>query len=1159
VSKGVHSIGISSVEESYSDSLTTLMHYVDNSYDASCILDSESFEPTYRNRKFKQTFGLDSNGSLPKILSNANPTQETLEKTCFEKLSGLDTNKTQHRFCVPISDVKEIEFTLLVPDKADSLLCTLRLNDISIDYASLQQTNQETELVLSSLENYKRIISASPFGIIKTDVNGTILFSANHSLYLDSEPNSSLTGLPVNDYFSLDRGSLLDQLIKKLVKQKKGSGTVIATTKHSNGNKKTVEINYSHITEDGESYFLIHYYDISDKLIAKSNLQESTQKIKSLMDLSSLPIIELTADAVIKKVSFSICNNLGISKEDIAGKSIYDFIAEDNHESFTHFIQSLKETEECSFSDTVQLSNGKENYLVVQISGKYISNRKTDKNEGEILLICENLTEKINSELALIEKESALHTLLENSPFGIYAIDIGYNITFINKNAVSSFKLQHNIDISLGDNLKDKIDKNTFAEWNRIYENVFSNNSFNKIGQVYNNPNKIVNNRYAPLKDAFGNVTGCIEVSHDITSIKLKEYQLLEREAYLNSILNSTPNPIIVIDPENNITAINPEAYNLYKQRYDAELFKGTNLKNVLADKVIDNYSDIYIRVYRGEVVNLIDLDDNNNSKSYFHYTFSPVKDHSGAIIGCKILIQDTTRTVESEKALLESELRYRQLLNLIPGGILMTKQDGGILYSSDSLNEILGIPKGKSIKAFGYHEFIKDVEAFRTTINENLKNDQDAVTQTLAANKSNGDVIWLKTQSKLVSFNDEQVILSIISDVTSKLKAEEENAINEKIYEILLKNSFQGTDVTEVFGDNDNPTYKLLLRNEKMKRFYNSDQHAFLNQEDMLKIKPKFQADGQLSADKMANDIAYFQKNKYLFIERQMYDIDRKLRNVLISIQTIQFQERTLVVRNYKDVTEMFQKDAEISLRAQELDHKNKELEKYIESNLNLENFAYITSHDLKSPIRTIMSFAQLLKKEIWDDLSAKNKTFLKIILESSNNMQSLIDDVLSYSKIGTEKLRIEEFYLKTFIDFSITELQNEITNHAAIIHLDIKPKLIKCDKVKLGQLLQNLIRNGIKFHKENEKPILTIAVQESENKYTFSVADNGIGIEKQEQKQIFGIFKQLNSKEKFGGNGIGLSTCNKITNLWNGKIWVESAKGVGSTFYFTVPKNIK
>lgn len=240
-----------------------------------------------------------------------------------------------------------------------------------------------------------------------------------------------------------------------------------------------------------------------------------------------------------------------------------------------------------------------------------------------------------------------------------------------------------------------------------------------------------------------------------------------------------------------------------------------------------------------------------------------------------------------------------------------------------------------------------------------------------------------------------------------------------------------------------------------------------------------------------------------------------------------------------------------------QELVHKDQELKKYIKSNAQLENFAYVASHDLKAPIRTINSFARLLQKRLLSKLDEPSAEYLNFILSSSRQMGRLVDALLEYSRVNTQAYEFKMMDSMELVCDILLQIQATIKAKRAVVEIHYLPQEVRADYIKLKQLFQNLITNALKFHKPNQPPYLTIRCEEKLNFWQFSVADNGIGIRPNTFNRIFQLFGKLNSQSEYEGNGIGLAICKSIVEQHGGRIWLTSEYGKGTTFYFTIAKS--
>ncbi len=225
---------------------------------------------------------------------------------------------------------------------------------------------------------------------------------------------------------------------------------------------------------------------------------------------------------------------------------------------------------------------------------------------------------------------------------------------------------------------------------------------------------------------------------------------------------------------------------------------------------------------------------------------------------------------------------------------------------------------------------------------------------------------------------------------------------------------------------------------------------------------------------------------------------------------------------------------------------------EKLLHSNRDLEQFAYVASHDLQEPLRAVTSYAQLFARKYQSNLDAQADKYINYIVEGATRMQQLIDDLLNFSRIGTHGKELPLIDLETIIATVRRHLKIAIAKSHAVVTSECLPT-VTGDKTQLTQLFQNLIANAIKFRKSEPPQIQIKAVQQGKE-WLISVSDNGIGMEAEYFERIFIIFQRLHSRAEYPGTGIGLAVCKKIVERHGGRIWVESMVGVGTTFYFTI-----
>jgi light-regulated signal transduction histidine kinase (bacteriophytochrome) len=261
-----------------------------------------------------------------------------------------------------------------------------------------------------------------------------------------------------------------------------------------------------------------------------------------------------------------------------------------------------------------------------------------------------------------------------------------------------------------------------------------------------------------------------------------------------------------------------------------------------------------------------------------------------------------------------------------------------------------------------------------------------------------------------------------------------------------------------------------------------------------------------------------------------------------------LRVDERTVELQ---DANEHLAREVGERKRAEEeLAHSNAELRR---SNQELEQFAYVASHDLQEPLRKVTNYVQLFAQRYRGQLDAKAEKYLTYIVDGTTRMQGLIKDLLAYSRI-TREVTPQPTDTEAVLRQTLSVLELAIRETGAEVTWDTLPT-VPVHPSQLEQLLQNLISNALKFH-NGSPPRIHISAVQRPTEWLFAVRDNGIGIDSQYVERIFGVFQRLHTWAEYPGTGIGLAICQKIVERYGGRIWVESAPSQGSTFYFTIPR---
>lgn len=373
-------------------------------------------------------------------------------------------------------------------------------------------------------------------------------------------------------------------------------------------------------------------------------------------------------------------------------------------------------------------------------------------------------------------------------------------------------------------------------------------------------------------------------------------------------------------------------------------------------------------------------------------------------------------------------------------------------------------------------------------------------------------------------------------SELVAELELHKEEIKKNKERFELLFNS--GNDMIFVHSlEEDGQPGKIIEMNEIASKKLGYSKEEFLNL-TILDLKVD---------DKNAEKNDHGEQLKY---EKQaLFESNLKTKNgqsipVEVNTHSFEFQNQPMVLGIARDITKR-------KLAQNRLNETMAELER---SNQELEQFAYVASHDLKEPLRMIFSYLELLEKRYVGKLDDRADEYIKFAIDGAHRMQRLIKDLLEYSKVCTCGKELNSTNTEDILNQVLSDLGLMISDSGAKVTHDSLP-LIKADSIQMGQVFQNLVGNAIKFNSKNS-PQVHVSVEKLENEWLFSVRDNGIGMNPEFQKRAFKIFERGDTQAKYQGTGIGLAVVKHIVERHNGRIWFESKPGLGTTFYFTIPE---
>jgi PAS domain S-box-containing protein len=501
---------------------------------------------------------------------------------------------------------------------------------------------------------------------------------------------------------------------------------------------------------------------------------------------------------------------------------------------------------------------------------------------------------------------------------------------------------------------------------------------------------------------------------------------------------------------------------------------------------------------------------------------------------------RDSSRRAFADKALLDSEERFRGLLEAAPDAMVVVNQSGEIVLLNVQAEKQFGYRReellGQKVKNIIPEGFAERLIADGTRTAAEAMAQQIGTGIELFGRRKDGNEFPIEIMLRPLENADGILVTAAIRDITERKQAEETLRQSEESNRLIVSNTKDYAIMMLDLGGN------VVNWNEGAERIkgYRAEeiigQHfsCFFPAEDISNGKPALQLEEAARVGRFEDEDWRIRK-----------DGSRFFASVVITA----LREETGLLRGFGKITR------DITERKKFEEHLVKTAEELRRSNDQLQQFGYVASHDLQEPLRMVASYTQLLATRYKGRLDSDADEFIDYAVDGCNRMQGLIQDLLAYSRSGTNEKALREISGENALKEAIANLRATIGESGAIVTHDSLPS-ITTDEVQLVQVFQNLVGNAIKYCSAAVPLVHVSATKHGGNEWIFSVRDNGLGIEPQYFERIFIIFQRLHGRQEFNGTGIGLAICKKIVERLGGRIWVESQLAKGSTFYFALPE---
>ena len=509
------------------------------------------------------------------------------------------------------------------------------------------------------------------------------------------------------------------------------------------------------------------------------------------------------------------------------------------------------------------------------------------------------------------------------------------------------------------------------------------------------------------------------------------------------------------------------------------------------------------------------------DQQTYLHYTI------------------DITDRLEMERSLRESEQKLDQMLQTMVDGMVTVDPTGEIVYANPAAEEILELEQDDILaRTYDGREWQQVDEEGRPYPQQDLplaialreRRPVREIEHGIVA--PNGDVKWLSVSAAPLLDESGEVYGAIANfrDVTERRAIEAALRNSEQRYHTLFDHAGDEIFVHDLEGHflDVNPV---------------ACQNLGYSREELLEMTPE-DIDTPDHAARVPERTQQLIEEKHIVFEARHQRRDGTTYPVEINSRYIEYDGQPAILSTARDITERKEAARQIEQYAADLARSNEELEQ----------FAYVVSHDLQEPARMVQGYVQLLNQRYQNQLDEQADTYLHYALDGAERMQEMIRALLDLSRVETRGHTFAPIDVAALVERTLTMLQPTLEATAATVTYDALPT-VHADPAQLAQVFQNLITNALKFRREEVAPQVEISADRKDGAWHFSVADNGIGIDPKQADRVFQIFQRLHTREEYPGTGIGLALCQKIVERHGGRIWVESEPGEGATFHFALP----
>ncbi|AQL41381.1 hypothetical protein BV210_01020 [Halorientalis sp. IM1011] len=652
-----------------------------------------------------------------------------------------------------------------------------------------------------------------------------------------------------------------------------------------------------------------------------------------------------------------------------------------------------------------------------------------------------------------------------------------------------------------------------------------------------------------PVLDEDGRVESLVAQGVDVTEQARREERLQIQRERMDTLLDNVPLVLFALDPDGEFTYSRGNA--LDKLGLEPGEAVGQSVFDMFGDE--PEVTDAAERALSGERVEV----QVQQGDLYFHTVYQPVFDETGDLDQVIGISRDVTELRERERDLEAWTNRLETVLDNVPLALWTADSDGNIELSQGRGLEGLGLEPGELVGQNMYDVF-EGQRAFLSNFDKAVTGEEFSVVHDV------GPLIARSWFRPVTRDGDVEKVIAVSVDVTEEKRQERRiEAVNDATSELITAESQR--EVADIVMELATELLDMPLSSIYTTVDGTEELVPVATTERVLDILDAETPDEALTTITPGTDEMETFRNGGPQVVEEYETLENPSMpdspvGTLIMIPLGEYGQLhvgstdvTVPTEAELNIIEILARNAEAALerseREAELEAYRTELE---QSNQRLQEFAHIASHDLQEPIRMVSSYVDLLAAEYGDELDEEADEYIDFAVNGAERMQSMIEDLLQYSRVSTEADEFESVDAAAVVEETVQSLELAIDEADATVSVEPLPT-VEADREQLGQVVQNLVSNALTH--AGESPTVTVRATETDDHYRFEVEDDGSGIPENQTERIFKLFQQ-GARDSDGGTGIGLAVCDRIVSRHGGDIWIESEDGVGSTFCFTIPK---